>query len=235
MRVSMRLNTGHAVIDASDAPYVCGSDEVGLGAWAGPMAVCAVAVPAEWVPPPGLTDSKAMSTAQMARARKAFLAEAARKPQVVYWRIWWAGPTEIDCDGAGRTLWCLHKYALEDAAEWARKQVDGRSPLVVADGNISIEGAISLPKADKLVPAVSMAAVLAKLARDERMVELGQAHPGYGFEKHVGYGTKAHQEALARLGVCPIHRRSYAPIAALLPPEEPVDDAADWWASLPDE
>jgi ribonuclease HII len=227
------LNTGNSLIDDSEAPYIVGSDEVGFGAWAGPIAVCAVAVPREWVPPVGLTDSKELSTTQMKRIRAEFINRHAAD---VHWRIWWAEADVIDRDGAGPTLTGLHQKALREAAAWARVQAGGEHPLVIADGNVRVDGAIGLPKADKLVPAVSMASVLAKLARDEVMADNAVRYPGYGFERHVGYGTKVHQVALAKLGPCLIHRKSYAPIAALVKKEEPAL-AQGWepWAGLPED
>ena len=71
-------------------------------------------------------------------------------------------------------------------------------------------------KGDSLVTAISAASVLAKVQRDREMLELDKQYPGYGFAKHKGYGTAAHMEALQALGPCEIHRRSYAPVKALL-------------------
>ena len=71
-------------------------------------------------------------------------------------------------------------------------------------------------KGDALVAAISAASVLAKVQRDREMIMLDEQYPGYGFAKHKGYGTKAHLEALQELGPCAIHRRSYAPVKALL-------------------
>ena len=70
-----------------------------------------------------------------------------------------------------------------------------------------------LKKADLLVPEVSAASIVAKVARDEYMYQLAGKYPGYGFEKHVGYGTAAHKAALEKLGPCPEHRKSFKPIA----------------------
>ena len=73
-----------------------------------------------------------------------------------------------------------------------------------------------LTKADLLVPEVSAASIVAKVARDNYMYKLAEKYPGYGFEKHVGYGTAAHRKALEELGVCPEHRKSFRPIAEML-------------------
>jgi len=92
-------------------------------------------------------------------------------------------------------------------------------PLTIVDGKIPVEGAIALPKADLLIPAVSLASIIAKGTRDRIMTELSKVHPGYGFENHFGYGTPEHQAALEKLGPCSIHRRSYAPIARMSRPK----------------
>jgi len=70
----------------------------------------------------------------------------------------------------------------------------------------------SFPKADALSVSVAAASIVAKVRRDRLMVALDSDYPGYGFARHKGYGTNAHREALARLGPCPVHRRSFAPI-----------------------
>jgi ribonuclease HII len=71
-------------------------------------------------------------------------------------------------------------------------------------------------KGDATCMSISAASIVAKVARDRMMCDLAESHPGYSFEQHKGYGTGLHQEALARLGVSPVHRRCYAPVKALL-------------------
>lgn len=222
------MNTGIPAIDDSTAPFVVGSDEVGYGAWAGPVMVAAVAVPRDWKPPVGLTDSKKMSASSMRRVRSEFLTGTAG----TWWAIEQASPAEIDEAGVHRVVYALHEKLLRAAAAWSREAAGGAEPLVIVDGGIAIEGSIALPKADLLVPAVSMASVLAKLARDEHMAERDREYPGYGFAAHVGYGTPTHQEALARLGPCALHRRSYAPIAELV---RAVEEPREAWLGLEEE
>lgn len=94
----------------------------------------------------------------------------------------------------------------------------GMAPaFALVDGNDPPSGLACLSRAvvkgDLTEPAISAASILAKCARDRLMAELCEAHPGYGFAKHKGYGVAAHAEALARLGPCPEHRMSFAPVA----------------------
>ena len=84
-----------------------------------------------------------------------------------------------------------------------------------------------LPKADAKVKEVSAASIIAKVARDNYMKELAEKYPGYGFENHVGYGTAAHKAALEKLGPCPEHRRSFAPVAGLLESEPTITASGD--------
>lgn len=90
-----------------------------------------------------------------------------------------------------------------------------RKPFLFLDGNYKlkltnpIEGYLSIPKGDDLVPSISAASILAKTFRDEFMEKMDSKYPGYGFAKHKGYGTEEHREALRKLGISPIHRLSF--------------------------
>ncbi len=181
--------------------YIIGTDEVGYGAWAGPLLVCAVAVPSSWKPPKGLTDSKALSP----KARLALYKELQQVP----FALMSAGSAEIDRVGVATALVQAHTAAIQSMLT--------RYP----DAEVIVDGALSLPelpqaqivpKADSLVPAVSAASVIAKVNRDFIMKQYHQHFPNYGFDRNVGYGTKAHEAGLARYGVCPLHRHSYRPI-----------------------
>jgi ribonuclease HII len=81
-------------------------------------------------------------------------------------------------------------------------------------------GQSSYIAADSFIYSVAAASIIAKVYRDRLMVELGQRYPGYGFERHMGYGTAAHMEALSRLGPCPVHRQSFAPVRKYTSPGE---------------
>ena len=113
--------------------------------------------------------------------------------------------------------------ALCKACRDAVKQIHVPFHEIIIDGTINFlrdtplaSHVQVLTKADLLIPEVSAASIVAKVARDDYMHKLGEKYPGYGFEKHVGYGTAAHKKALAELGVCPEHRKSFKPIAELL-------------------
>jgi ribonuclease HII len=205
------MQTGNTAIDNSTAEWVVGSDEVGYGAWAGPLLVCAVAVPRGFNEP-GIGDSKKLSKAQRERAYDRFTRTTPVRHHLV-----WVEHTAIDQEGVWKALLRAHREALTTVLA----TITGPS-LRVVDGfphgtkEIGVEDAIGLPKADQLVPAVSLASILAKVSRDRVMREFAAKYPGYGFDAHKGYGTPEHQQALRENGPCEIHRKSYAPIRDLL-------------------
>lgn len=207
----MKLETGHPQIDNSTAEWIVGSDEVGYGSYAGPLCVVALALPRDWQDPWGVTDSKKLSKAKREKITQAVLLQPP-----VYSEVW-VGHREIDEKGVYKCLLEAHRKALTSVLEF----IPG-NPLIVVDGfpqgagAIGVPGAIGLPKADLLVPPVSLASIIAKTRRDALMVAYGKKYEGYGFESHMGYGTQKHQAALVKLGPCDIHRKSYAPIARLL-------------------
>lgn len=197
-------------IAESNPGTIVGVDEAGRGCWAGPIVAAAAAVSVNWEPPSELTDSKKMS----ARARDRIVERYTHDDKVVI-GIGITSPEDIDANGI----------------DWAQAAAQGDairgtfwrlvySPFVVVDGinppqigTHDVKHLICLPKADLLVPAVSLASVFAKVEQLRLMREYDQKYPGYGFRKHAAYGTKVHQAALDKLGPCPIHRRSYAPVA----------------------
>ena len=183
------------------ANLTIGSDEAGYGAWAGPLVVCAVVMPQDWPGVPKLKDSKVMSKKAREEVFRSFSFAAVNHVVIV-------PPEKIDQDGVWTCLCRAHAEAIQHLA----KLVAGNTVNIIVDGNVPVVGATSVPKADALFPVVSLASVLAKVTRDRIMALLDKDYPGYGFSKHVGYGVPFHQEALKRLGPCPIHRRSYEPV-----------------------
>lgn len=205
------MNTGVQEIDNNDADYIVGSDECGVGAWAGPLVVCAALISKNWPLSSIVCDSKELKT------------EAAREKtcKQIIGSVLYSCVTiqheEVDRVGIYKAIPPAHEQAI---AQVLKKHEDtgcvGKI-LVVADGNRIIQGAISLPQADALVPAVSAASIIGKVFRDRLMVKLAQKYPGYAFERNKGYGgNAAHDAGLSKLGPCAIHRRSFGPIAALL-------------------
>jgi ribonuclease HII len=185
-----------------------GIDEVGRGCWAGPLVAAAVVLSE---PIEGLRDSK-----KLTKKRRDKLAAIVHDTAAAV-GIGWVTPAEVDSLGLTKAV----KLAMLRAI----KQVDCDYDEIIIDGNINFfqnvtglktDNIKTLVRADDLIPAVSAASIIAKVARDNRMAELAAEYPGYGFELHVGYGTAAHLSALQKQGVCDIHRKSYKPIMRLL-------------------
>lgn len=179
---------------------IIGIDEVGRGAWAGPVVVAAVGLGG--VELAGLTDSKCLS----AKKRLVYAQQIRRATSQI--GIGWVSARKIDEYGMSR--------ALKLAAELALGQMDlADVDSIVVDGTIQLvrdSRATTMKKADLLVPSVSAASVIAKVARDNYMARLAGFLPQYGFERHVGYGTAAHRQAIDAHGASLIHRMSFAPM-----------------------
>ena len=189
--------------------YIIGSDEVGCGALAGPLCVCAVAVPTGWSPPNGLTDSKLMRPA----ARRRIYTEHLQYLHMAVVSV----PNEL-LDELGMTA------SLSKAHARAIRELLPRFHVVdiIVDGAVhpDLPNARCVPHADALFPVVSAASVIAKVNRDWLMEQFHQEFPHYGFAQNSGYGSPRHFEGLAAHGVCRLHRRSFAPIHRLLHPEQ---------------
>lgn len=184
---------------------IAGVDEAGRGPLAGPVSVAAVILDPRR-PIEGLNDSKKLSEARR-EALYPLIVERA-----LAWRIEFVEAAEID-----------HLNILQATLAGMRRALEALSPAATfarIDGN-------RLPKAlpcpaealvggDAIEPAIMAASILAKVARDRRMLELHAHWPQYGFDKHKGYPSPAHLDALKAHGPCPEHRRSYAPVRAAL-------------------
>lgn len=179
-----------------------GVDEVGRGPLAGAVVTAAVILKK---PIDGLADSKKLSPKQRSllaiRIKEEALAFAYGRAEV----------EEID----QLNIHHATLLAMRRAVEALPIQPDS----VVVDGAFTPQLNIpckAIVQGDSLIPEISAASILAKVLRDEEMIEFDKIYPGYGFAEHKGYATPVHKEALMRLGPCKIHRRSYSPIADLI-------------------
>lgn len=182
---------------------IVGIDEVGRGAWAGPLMVGAVLL-SEDKPILGLKDSKLLSKKQRE------LLTTTIYEQALACNVGSVESDEIDAIGLSA--------AMSLAIQRALSQIDAAYDQIVIDGNINYlpndVRARCMVKADMLVPAVSAASIIAKTSRDRLMAEYAHEWPDHGFEKHVGYGTALHKARLDLHGITPLHRRSFKPVAA---------------------
>jgi ribonuclease HII len=180
---------------------IAGVDEVGRGPLAGPVVTAAVILRA---PIAGVCDSKKLSPKQREQVAAVIRAEA------VCYAYGRAEVHEIDELNIHVATLLAMQRAIEGLAIMPCKvMVDG---LYAPTVSMPCE---TIVKGDQLIAEISAASILAKVARDVEMDEMDKHYPGYQFAKHKGYPTAVHREALMRLGACPIHRRSYAPVAAL--------------------
>lgn len=185
-------------------PGLAGVDEVGRGPLAGDVVAAAVILDPRR-PVAGLRDSKKLSA-----VRRQELALDIRERSLA-WSVARATVAEIDEHNILQaSLLAMHRAVLALVPQPAYVLVDGnRLPRWEYASEPVVKG-------DDRVPAIAAASILAKVQRDGELVALEQSYPGYGFAAHKGYPTKAHLEALKRLGVTPVHRRTFGPVRALL-------------------
>ena len=183
----------------SELPFdlICGVDEAGRGPLAGPVCAAAVILPKGLVIP-GLNDSKKLSDK---RRRELF---PIIQREAVSFGIAFASQEEIDEINILQATFLAMRRAME--------QLNPQPEFALIDGNRETDFGVpckTVIKGDSLSANIAAASVLAKVTRDNWMMEAAEKYPGYGFEIHKGYGTKAHYAALEKLGPCPIHRRSF--------------------------
>ena len=188
--------------------FVAGIDEVGRGALAGPVAAAALILPLRldetWITQ--VRDSK-----QLSAKKRQFLAQHIREKALA---LGVGMVSHVDIDSKG-IIW-----ATRQAMRLAVAELKPAPDFLLIDG-LALP-AVKLPqkyiiKGDCLCRSIACASIVAKVARDQLMNDLSQDHPGYGFAANKGYGTSEHLEALQKLGVCTIHRRSFAPVKELCP------------------
>lgn len=209
MAVSKRIEDS---IFAHGLATIAGADEAGRGSCAGPLVAAAVAVNEDSI-------SKIASSLDITRGLDSKKFDESRREEiyqvitesVLAYEIVEISADEIDTNG----LQEMNLSAMRRAISQLQIPID----YVLTDG-YPIKGleipSLAVWKGDAISLAVGSASIIAKVARDRIMIALDAEYPGYGFAKHKGYSSSAHMEAIERLGITPIHRRSYSNIARLI-------------------
>lgn len=193
----MSEHTMWEIEDSLGLRLICGVDEAGRGPLAGPVCAAAVILP-EHLQIPGLNDSKKLTDK---KRRELF---PVIQEQAIAYGIGLASEQEIDEINILQATFLAMRRALE--------QLTVRPEIALIDGNRETDFGLpvkTVVKGDSLSANIAAASILAKVTRDNLMMELAQQYPEYGFEIHKGYGTKAHYEALRTYGPCPIHRKTF--------------------------
>lgn len=189
---------------------IAGVDEAGMSPLAGPVAAAAVILA------PGtriryVDDSKKVDPTTRSELAAIIRAEA------IAWAVAFAEPDEID----RLNIYWAGLLAMRRAVDQLAQQPD----YVILDARLLPDFEVKqrkIVKGDERSLSIAAASILAKTARDAKMVELNALYPGYGFDRHKGYPVKEHFLALKRLGACPVHRRSFAPVRRALGLPDPV-------------
>jgi ribonuclease HII len=186
------------------AARLIGVDEAGRGPLAGPVVAAAVLLPADTAPFLGARDSKLLSL----KKREELFVVIRERAKV---SVAWAGARDIERLNILQATLLSMRRAVLRLEEDALVLVDGphKIPRLPLAQRAVVDG-------DALSLSVACASIVAKVVRDRWMERLDRLHPGYGFSKHKGYGTREHQKALEKLGPSPIHRRTYEPVRRLL-------------------
>lgn len=211
-----------AVSQMGENAVVVGIDEVGRGPLAGPVVACAAVLKASDIMP-ALNDSKKLTRPKreamyqaVQDACECFAVASASVEEIDRMNI-----LEADFLAMRRALQALGMPGIQESAPEIPIFQKGMLPagskiLIAVDGNLKIHGIpeemqIPVVKGDGRIASISAASILAKVFRDRYMDDLEKRYPGYGFDKHAGYGTKAHLEAIRHQGMTPEHRKSFHP------------------------
>ena len=182
---------------AQGIKLICGVDEAGRGPLAGPVCAAAVILPAH-VDIPGLNDSKKLSDK---RRRELF---PVIKEKAIAYGIAFADHNEIDQINILQATYLAMRRAID--------ALQVKAEFALIDGNRATEFGLpfqTVVHGDSLSASIAAASILAKVTRDDWMLQMATQYPQYGFDVHKGYGTKAHYEALTKFGPCPIHRTTF--------------------------
>lgn len=189
---------------------ILGIDEVGRGPWAGPLVVGAVILGGAEIE--GLNDSKKLTK----KCREAL--DGVIREQSAAWALGWVSAGELDEVGMSQALRLATRRAVKQIQSQCKEKGLAFDEIII-DGTVNFLADTALEryvtvmaKADGLIPSVSAASIIAKVARDQFMAEQDVAYPGYGFASNAGYGVAKHRAAIERLGVTPLHRLSFAPL-----------------------
>lgn len=179
--------------------YIVGIDEVGRGSWAGPLVAAGVILPANFVIPQGLADSKIVKP-QMRKKLSNFIIKNAIATYIAQ-----IPPKTINKVGIG--------IATQEAFRQIGRKISPKADFCLIDAfhikYFNRKKQMAVKKGDQICASISAASIVAKVYRDTLMKKLHKTYPLYGFAKHKGYGTKLHQEAIKKYGFCKIHRTSY--------------------------
>lgn len=211
--------TRESVFWAQGYLHVAGLDEAGRGPWAGPVVAAAVILPPATATARrllGVRDSKRVAPQERERLYALIQAEA------LAWGTGLAGPEEVDTLGiVAATRLAMQRAIVALPLPPQALLIDAlRLPEVPLPQ-------LSLVHGDALSLSIAAASIMAKVTRDRLMVQMDISYPGYGFARHKGYGTQAHARALAVLGPCPLHRRSFSPIRRILQGQPPYHPPAE--------
>ncbi len=186
--------------------YVVGIDEAGRGPWAGPVCAGAVIISKDNELCSLVRDSKTLSKGQREKAYDFIIHNC------LAYGVCMISSKKIDKFGIQDAV----RLAMEGALVNAEHMLGAMADYLIIDGDnvetIDGYGFEKIKDGDAYHYSISAASIIAKVTRDRYMERMSIKYPFYGFEKHVGYGTKAHIEAIERYGICPIHRRSFSPI-----------------------
>lgn len=179
--------------------YVCGIDEVGRGSWAGPLVAAGVILPQDFEIPKGLHDSKLVAPKLREELAK-IIASCSVSSFIVA-----ITPRQIDSIGLTKATNVAFRKVIN--------HIRPKPHFTVIDAfyikHVSRKRQQAIKDGDKICASIAAASIIAKVYRDNLMKKLSGKYPQYGFDRHVGYGTKLHQEAIKKFGFTNIHRRSY--------------------------
>ncbi|MDG4655916.1 ribonuclease HII [Ectobacillus antri] len=197
--VFIEMSQFEQTLRATGIQYIAGVDEVGRGPLAGPVVAAAVILPPDFYLP-GVNDSKKLSEAKREEFSR-YIKEHALTISVGI----------VDADVIDTVnIYQATKQAMQKAIQGLTIQPEH---LLIDAMELPLElPQTSIIKGDAKSISIAAASIIAKVTRDNMMKELGEQYPAYGFERHMGYGTKEHLEAIETYGILPVHRKSFAPI-----------------------